>query len=101
MVKIVVLYPPQDDQVAFEARWFDAHLPLIRKLPGVRKVEAASLKFAPDQPSPFAFQCEIYFEDAAARKEALKSPEMGACMEDLKAHVPSGALNYFSSDLRS
>ena len=100
MHKIVVLYPPQPDLDAFEKRFAHDHLPLILGLPGLARVEYARVKTAPETPSPAAFMIEIYFPDKDSLKAALKSPEMGACVEDIKAHVPSGNTVYLSEEVR-
>lgn len=36
MVRFLVLYPEPDDAVAFDHHYFDIHVPLAKKLPGLR-----------------------------------------------------------------
>jgi uncharacterized protein (TIGR02118 family) len=36
MVRFLVLYPEPDDVVAFDHHYFDIHVPLAKKLPGLR-----------------------------------------------------------------
>jgi uncharacterized protein (TIGR02118 family) len=40
MIKLVVTWSRPADEVAFEAYYHDAHLPLARKCPGVRAIES-------------------------------------------------------------
>ena len=101
MVKIIVLYPPQQDADAFEKRYIDVHIPLTRKLPGLVRMDAARTKTAPGTPNPFAFMTELYFQDRDAMKNAMKSPEMAACVKDVTDNVPGGCTVYTSDDIRS
>lgn len=100
MNKIVIMYPSPGDQQAFETRYFADHVPLVRKLPGLVRLEAARVKTGPETPSPVSFMAELYFNDKDSLKAALKSPEMGACVADLQAHVPTGCWVYLSDEVR-
>ena len=101
MVKIVVLYPPPADPAAFDSHYFGSHVPLVRKLPGLARLDAAHLKSGPDTPHPYYFLAELYFQDRDAMKTALKSPEMAALVADVQAHIPSGNVVYLSGDIQS
>jgi uncharacterized protein (TIGR02118 family) len=101
MVKIVVLYPQPADPAAFDSHYFGSHAPLVKKLPGLARLEAAHLKSGPDTTHPYYFLAELYFEDREALKAALKSPEMGVLVADVQAHIPSGNVVYLSDEIRS
>src|SRR5437868_4646954 len=100
MVKIVIAYPPPPDAAAFDAHYLETHIPLCRKLPGLRRAEVVHLKGAPDVSRQLYILTEFYFDDRDAMKNALKSPEMAACVADLKAHLPGSSDVYFSDDIQ-
>ena len=100
MRKIVVTYPPQPDLDAFEKRFLDVHLPLLRLLPGLARLECSRIKTAPETPNPAVYMVESYFPDKDTLRAALKSAEMGACVEDVKANIPGGNTVYLSEDIQ-
>lgn len=83
MVKLVVLYAPPEDKAAFEAHYRNVHMPLAMKLPGLRKCELGWVKGAPGGEARYHLVGELYFDDMAALKAALKSPEGMAAGKDV------------------
>ena len=67
-----------DDSLAtFWGRYFDEHMPLIEKVPGLRgsKVWDVSRRYTGED---FIGVTEMYFNDMDALKTAMRSEEMGA-----------------------
>jgi len=89
MVKLVALYRRPPDLAAFDRHYAETHLPLIRKMPGLRRVEAWRITGAPGGEAPYYLIGEMYFDDQDALRAAMRSPEGRAAGEDLQ-HFAAG-----------
>lgn len=90
MAKILVLYKQPADAAAFDAHYFGTHIPLARKIPGLRSltVNAAPPRaFAGSAPYVIA---ELEFDSMAALETALASPEGQATTGDLVNFAQAG-----------
>ncbi|ANS32533.1 EthD family reductase [Rhodococcus opacus] len=87
MHTLMVLYNQPRDPDIFRAYYHDIHLPLARKLPGVRAIRYALDVSATDGDSPFFAIFEADFDSPEAMVAALASDE-GATAE---ADVPNFA----------
>jgi uncharacterized protein (TIGR02118 family) len=96
MHKIVVLYPPQPDPEAFKKHYLDTHLPLVRKMPGLKAFRYSLDVEGVGAPSPFFCIFEADFEDGAALGAAMGSPEGQAVAGDVQnfASVAPTLINY-------
>lgn len=73
MVKMTALYKRPADVEAFLNHYHNVHMPIVRRLPGVKKVEISSMfTFKGDPADPF-IMADVYFEDKAQLIAALKS----------------------------
>ena len=81
--KLVALYKEPDDPAAFDKRYFEGHLPLIEKIPGLQSTTITRFGkvLAGDG---FYLMSEMYFADMDALKAALRTPEMAATGEDIQ-----------------
>jgi uncharacterized protein (TIGR02118 family) len=78
MVKVILLLPRRADMSpeAFKQHLRETHLPLVTKLPGLRRSVLNWVLPDPNQPPPaYDAVSEDWFEDAAAMGAALASPE--------------------------
>ena len=78
MVKVIVLLPRRADMSpeAFKQHLRETHLPLVTKLPGLRRSVLNWVLPDPNQPPPaYDAVAEDWFEDAAAMGAALASLE--------------------------
>jgi uncharacterized protein (TIGR02118 family) len=91
MHKLLVLYPPPQDPEAFRAYYTETHLPLAARLPGLRGWRYAFETRAPDGSSPYFCIFEAEFDDAAALRSAMASPEGQAVAADVPNYAPEGA----------
>ncbi len=84
MVKLVAVYSKPDDPAAFDKHYFETHLPLAKKMPGLvrSEIERPTGSPVPGTKMPHLV-AHLYFEDAAARQAALGSPEGQAAAKDL------------------
>ena len=81
-MKLVALYKQPADPTAFDEAYFNTHLPLIQKVPGLNKT--VMTRFTRTLMGEGLYlMAEMYFTDAATLKAALKSPEMAAAGENL------------------
>ena len=83
MVKLVALYQHPDDLEAFDRHYREVHLPLARRMPGLRRVEVARVTGSPGGSSPYYLMAEMYFDDDASLQAALQSAEGRAAGKDL------------------
>lgn len=82
-MRLIALFKQPSDTTAFEEAYFNRHLPLLRKVPGLEKVTTtrASRTLLGEE---FYMMAEMTFTGTSALDLALKSPEMVAAAEDLQ-----------------
>jgi uncharacterized protein (TIGR02118 family) len=94
-VKLVVLYTQPDDPDAFDEHYLGVHGPLVEKLPGLQRFEAARFVAAPDGgDQPYFRIAELYFADQAALEAALASDESKATAGDFQQIAPPGSRRF-------
>lgn len=84
MVKLIALYRRPPDPAAFDRHYDQTHLPLIRKMPGLRRVEAWRITGAPGGETSYYLIADMYFDDQETLRAAMRSPEGRAAGEDLQ-----------------
>ena len=83
MVKLIALYKKPADVQAFEEHYANLHLPLVEKIPGLRKTELSRISGAPRGEAPYYMMHEMYFDDMDAYNRAMASDENKAAGKDL------------------
>ena len=83
MVKLIALYRKPADPGDFDKHYFDVHLPLVRKYPGLRKVEVTRVTGAPIGEAKFHLMAEMYFDSKDAMDAGLASAEGKAVTRDI------------------
>ena len=83
MIKLIALYKKPADVQAFEEHYANVHLPLVEKIPGLRKTELSRITGAPRGEAPFYMMHETYFDDVDAYNRAMASDENKAAGRDL------------------
>ena len=83
MTKLIALYRKPADPAEFDKHYFDIHTPLVRKYPGLRKLEITRVTGAPIGETKFHLLCEMSFDSKDAMEAALSSPEGKAVTRDL------------------
>lgn len=92
MVKLVVLYNRPDDPDDFDAHYRDVHVPLVHKIPNLRRFEASKVLGTPDGSAPpFYFMAELWFDDAETLQASMASPEGEAAGADVQTFASGGA----------
>jgi uncharacterized protein (TIGR02118 family) len=86
MVKVIVLLPRRADMSpeAFKQHMRETSLPLVTKLPGLRRLVLNWVLPDPNEPPPaYDAVAEDWYDDAAAMGAALASPEAQAVAADM------------------
>ena len=83
MIKLIALYKRPADIEAFEQHYTTVHIPLVEKIPGLRKTEWSRITASPTGEAPYYMMYEMYFDDMNAYKAAMKSEENKAAGKDL------------------
>jgi uncharacterized protein (TIGR02118 family) len=83
MAKLIVVYRTPRDPAEFDRYYAQVHTPLVKKIPGLRRLEVTRLTGAPSGASDLYLIAELYFDNAAAREAALSSNEGKAAEADL------------------
>ncbi len=91
MAKVLVLYNPPADPAAFDKYYFETHMPLASKLPGLRKVTLSQGPIAPIMGAAPHLVAELEFDSLAAIQAALQSPEGQATAADIGNYASGGA----------
>lgn len=83
MVKLVAMYKKPVNVQEFDDLYFNTHLPLANKMPGLKKVEIARITGTPVGESEFYLMAECYFDSIEDLQAAMASPEGRASTKNL------------------
>ena len=99
MARLVVVYKTPKDASAFDRYYFNTHVPLAKKIPGLRRYEVSDGPVAsPAGSSGVHLIAILQFDDVAAIQQAFASPEGQAAAADLQNFATGGAeLLFFDS----
>src|SRR5215467_5173279 len=95
MAKLVVIYRIPRDPAEFDRYYAQVHTPIVKKIPGLRRLEVTRLTGAPSGASDLCLIAELYFDNAAAREVALTSNEGKAAEVDLPKFAEGVVSVYF------
>ena len=96
MVKLIALYKKPEDIKAFDEHYFGVHTPLVKKWPGLRKLEVAHITGAPIGEPKQYLMAEMYFDNAEAMQRALASPAGKAAARDVMEFAGSLVTMFFA-----
>lgn len=92
MARVIVMYRTPKDADAFNKHYSEKHIPLARKIPGLRKYEISQGPVVtPAGPSGFHLIATLYFDDLAAIQKAFASAEGKAAGADVQTFATGGA----------
>jgi uncharacterized protein (TIGR02118 family) len=84
MVKLVALFKHPEDAAAFDQHYHEVHAPLMRVVPGLRKLEVTRFTSGVRGEKPeYYMMAEMYWDDKAALDEAMTSAQNRAAGKDL------------------
>ena len=92
MATLVVLYNKPADTAAFDAHYFNKHVPLAKTIPGLRRYEVSQGPVAtPQGPSPYHLVALLTFDSMEAIGAAFASKEGQTTAADLGNFAQAGA----------
>ena len=92
MATLVALYNKPANAADFDKHYFDTHVPLAKKIPGLRKYEVSKGTVAtPGGPSDYHLVALLSFDSLADIGAAFASPEGKATAGDLANFAQAGA----------
>jgi uncharacterized protein (TIGR02118 family) len=97
MHKFVALYDLPEDSADFEQAYFQTHLPLVEKVPGLDRAEVTRVTRAFRGEPGFSLMAEMYFRDDATLRSALESEEWAAAGRNLKEIGGLGFVTMFTA----
>jgi uncharacterized protein (TIGR02118 family) len=100
MARLVVMYKTPKDPAAFDKYYFETHIRIAKKLPGLEKYEVSQGPVAtPAGPSGLHLIATLHFEDVAAIQRAFASAEGRAAAADVQTFA-TGGVDMFLFDSR-
>lgn len=92
MIKLTVLYGPPADPAAFERHFTEVHIPLVERMPNLRRFEPAVVVATPDGgPPPYYRVVELYFDSEDELQASMATPEGRAPADDVPNYATGGA----------
>ena len=92
MVRLLVVYETPDDADAFDQHYREVHIPLAKKLPGLRRYTVGRDTVPIRGGEPFYLVAELDWDDMDALRAAFASPEGQATARDIAELVPDGGI---------
>ena len=83
MIKLVALFKRPDDPTVFDAHYDETHAPLMRKVPGLLKMEVTRDLHAFRGEPEYYMIAEMYFKNKETFEAAMNSEENRAAGKDL------------------
>ncbi len=92
MAELVVMYKTPKDTAAFDKHYSEKHIPIAKKIPGLRKYAISQGPVAtPAGPSAFHLIAILSFDNLAAIQAGFGSAEGRAAAADVQAFATGGA----------
>jgi uncharacterized protein (TIGR02118 family) len=96
-MKLIALYKQPLDAQAFDEAYFNTHLPLIARVPGLRQNRLTRITRTLVGEG-YYMMAEMLFDDSDALKAGMKSPEMAAAGENLNSFAEGLVTLMFGED---
>jgi uncharacterized protein (TIGR02118 family) len=91
MARLVVMYRTPKQAGAFDKHYFETHVPIAKRIPGLRKYEVSQGPVVtPAGPSGFHLIATLHFDDLAAIQRAFASAEGQAAAADVQTFATGG-----------
>lgn len=98
MVKLVALYKKPANPAEFDEKYFNEHVPLTNKMPGLKRVEIAKVTGTPAGESEYYMIAELYFDSMDDLKKSMSSDEGKAAARQLMTFAKDVVYMMFASD---
>jgi uncharacterized protein (TIGR02118 family) len=91
MAELVVMYKTPKDPAVFDKYYFETHIPIAKKIPGLRKYQVSQGPVAtPAGPSAFHLIAILTFDNLVAIQAAFASAEGKATAADVPKFATGG-----------
>jgi uncharacterized protein (TIGR02118 family) len=98
MAKFVALYKKPQDPAAFDQWYFNHHVPMVAKIPGLKRSEVSKITGSPFGESEYYLLAELYFDSMDALKAGMSSPEGMATGKDARANAKDILILMFAEE---
>ena len=99
MIRLLVLYGHPKDPAAFDRYYQEVHIPIARKMKGLKKWTIGKVKGNPDgSPSPYYYVADLYMESREEFEQLLASPEGQAAVADVPNYA-TGGVQFLYTDI--
>jgi uncharacterized protein (TIGR02118 family) len=98
MVKLIALYKTPENPAEFDKHYDEIHTPLVKKWPGLKKLEVSRIYGAPIGEPKHYLIAEMYFDNQESLQKALASPEGKAAARDLMQFAGNLVTMFFAED---
>lgn len=101
MYKTMALYtePGEADKSSFEEHYFNVHVPLCQKLPGIVRAEVNKLSSTPGGATPVYYMItELVFNSKEEMDAAFATPEGKAVFKDTR-NFPQGIMTVATAEV--
>jgi uncharacterized protein (TIGR02118 family) len=83
MVTLIALYTKPSDPAEFDKHFYDIHLPLVRSVPGLSRVDVTRITGAPFGEARFYLMEELVFESQRVMDTAMSSAQGKSVARDV------------------
>ena len=91
MVRLLVLYGHPEDPEAFDRHYEEIHIPLAKRMQGLKKWTIGKVLGAPDGgKSDFYYAADLYADSREDIEAILATPEGQAAVEDVPNYASGG-----------
>lgn len=91
MARLVVMYKTPTDTSAFDKYYAETHIPIAKKVPGLRKYEISQgAVVTPAGPAGYHLIATLHFDNVGAIQQGLASPGGQAAVNDLGNFATGG-----------
>ena len=91
MAQLVVMYKTPKDAAAFEKHYSEKHIPIAKRIPGLKKYEISRGPVAtPAGPSGYHLVAMLHFDNLAAIQGGFASAEGQAAVADVQSFATGG-----------
>lgn len=97
MIRLLVLYGHPKDPAAFDRYYQENHIPLAKRMQGLKKWTIGKVTQAPDAPpSPWYYIADLYADSREQLDAILASPEGQASIADVPNYASGGVTFVFT-----
>jgi len=102
MAQLVAIHAIPADAETYRRHYFETHVPLVQRLPGLRKYQVSDGPVGVPGAGPPAFLVAVmHFKDLASISRALASPEGKAAAADMPNFAAEGDIQLLMFECRN